>query len=84
MIPHREPATSRRDFLARAGLGFGGLALAAMMADDEARAESPEIDPLRPLAPRPPHFAREGRRAASSCSWRAGRATSTCSTPSPS
>jgi hypothetical protein len=57
MIPHREPVTSRRDFLARAGLGFGGLALAAMMADEEARAESPEFDPSRPLASRSPHFA---------------------------
>ena len=55
MAPHVEWATSRRDFLARAGLGFGGLALAAMMAE-EAGAEVPEIDPLRPLAPRPPHF----------------------------
>ena len=81
MIPHREPSTTRRDFLARAGLGFGGLALAAMLADDEARAESPTIDPLRPLG--------AGRRTSrrrptgsSSSSWRAGRATSTCSTPS--
>ncbi len=57
MIPHHEPATSRRDFLARAGLGFGGLALAAMLAEDEARAEAPSINSLKPLAPRPPHFA---------------------------
>ena len=57
MIPHHEPTTSRRDFLARAGLGFGGLALSAMLAEDEARGEAPEIDPLRPLAPRSPHFA---------------------------
>jgi len=55
MAPHVEWATSRRDFLARAGLGFGGLALAAMMAE-EAGAEVPRIDPLRPLEPRPPHF----------------------------
>jgi hypothetical protein len=57
MIPHRESTTSRRDFLARAGLGFGGLALAAMLADEEARAEIPKIDPLHPVAPRIPHFA---------------------------
>jgi len=55
MAPHVEWASSRRDFLARAGLGFGGLALAAMMAE-EAGAEVPRIDPLRPLEPRPPHF----------------------------
>jgi hypothetical protein len=62
MIPHREAVTSRRDFLARAGLGFGGLALAAMMADDEARAESPTIDPTRPLGARAPHFAAKADR----------------------
>ena len=60
MAPHVEWATSRRDFLARAGLGFGGLALAAMMAD-EAGADVPQIDPLRPLAPRPPHFGAKAR-----------------------
>jgi hypothetical protein len=46
--------TTRREFLARAGLGFGGLALAAMMAE-ESRAEVPAVDPTRPLAPRPTH-----------------------------
>jgi len=56
MVPHKVWATNRRDFLTRAGMGFGGLALSAMLAD-EARAESPAIDPLRPLAPRPPHLA---------------------------
>lgn len=59
--PHMEWVTTRRDFLARAGLGFGGLAFAAMLADEGliagARAEVPTIDPLRPLAPRAPHFA---------------------------
>ena len=55
MVPHKVWATTRRDFLTRAGLGFGGLALSAMMAD-EAKADSPEIDPLHPLAPRTPHF----------------------------
>ena len=48
--PHTVWPTTRRAFLARAGLGFGGLALAAMMAD-EAQAEVPTIDPLHPLAP---------------------------------
>ncbi len=55
MVPHKVWATTRRDFLTRAGLGFGGLALSAMLAD-EARAEGPAVDPLRPLAPRPPHL----------------------------
>ena len=62
MIPHREWTTSRRDFLARAGLGFGGLALAAMIADEEARADVPTIDPLHPVAPRVPHFASKADR----------------------
>src|SRR3954447_13932594 len=59
--PHVEWVTTRRDFLAKAGLGFGNLALSALLAGDGllpgARADAPEIDPLRPLAPRPPHFA---------------------------
>ena len=56
MVPHKVWATTRRDFLTRAGLGFGALAFSAMMAD-EARGDSPEIDPLHPLAPRVPHLA---------------------------
>ncbi len=56
MVPHKTWATTRRDFLAKAGLGFGALALSSMLAD-EARADSPEIDPLHPLAPRPTHHA---------------------------
>jgi len=49
---------SRRDFLFKTGAGFGGVALAGMMAEaaraDAARARV-VIDPNRPLAPRPPH-----------------------------
>ncbi len=37
--PHHERALSRRDWLARAGGGFGALALAGLLADDEARAD---------------------------------------------
>jgi hypothetical protein len=61
MTPHVVWPTSRRDFLRRAGLGFGGLALASMLAEEGliggsvARGEMPEVDPLRPLARRPPH-----------------------------
>src|SRR4051812_40339944 len=51
---------SRREFFLRAGHAFGGLALATMLDRDgwlaSARADVPEIDPLRPLAPRVPHF----------------------------
>jgi len=48
-MPHRvEYASSRRDFFLRAGLGFGSLALGAMLS----RGENVEYDPIRPLAPR--------------------------------
>jgi hypothetical protein len=38
-LPHVPVVTSRRDLLFRAGLGFGGLALTALLAQDEARGE---------------------------------------------
>ena len=47
---------SRRRFLAHGRTGLSSIALAAMLAED-ARPESPEIDPTRPFAPRSPHFA---------------------------
>ena len=51
--------STRREFLSKAGLGFGSLALAAMLAEEgvtkSARADVPEIDALHPLAPRVPH-----------------------------
>ena len=45
---------NRRDFLAHAGTGLSGIALAALLAD-EARANNP-------LAPRPPQFAPKAKR----------------------
>jgi hypothetical protein len=54
-LPHVSWPTSRRDFLARSGGGFGAMALGSMMHWDEARADVPEIDPLSPMAPRVPH-----------------------------
>ncbi len=51
-LPHVPVVTSRRDLLFRAGLGFGGVALSALLAEDEARAEPREaVDPLAPKAP---------------------------------
>jgi len=51
--------SSRRDFLCRAGTGFGAVAVNALL-HDAARADStaamPVIDPLNPFAPRKPHF----------------------------
>ena len=55
-IPHR------REFLARSGLGFGSLALAALLRDEAGAAPRPAIDPLRPLAERPPNFAPRAKR----------------------
>src|SRR5207247_2652035 len=51
------PATSRRDFLRRAGCGFGGLAFGYLLGLDgvPARAGNIAIDPLHPLSPRKPH-----------------------------
>ncbi len=48
--------TGRRDFLQRAGAGFGMLALNALLAD-EARAEKPRTA----LAAKPPHFAAKAK-----------------------
>jgi hypothetical protein len=47
----RHGLTSRRELLFRSGFGFGGLALASLLAQDEARAGS------NPLAARQPHAA---------------------------
>ena len=49
---------SRREFLSRAGCGFGALAFGYLLGLDGllARASNLKIDPLNPLSPRPPHF----------------------------
>src|SRR5215831_3265415 len=46
---------SRRDFLQRAGVGIGSVALASLLASD-ARADRIALDPINPLKPRQPHF----------------------------
>ncbi len=59
---------SRRDFLAHAGTGLGGIALAALLAEqgllanDDTSPLRPDIKPDSPLAPRKPHFAPKARR----------------------
>jgi hypothetical protein len=59
-FPNNLPCLPRRDFLARCGAGFGAVALTAMMRL-QARAgvspKAPVVDPLKPFAPRLPHFA---------------------------
>ena len=50
---HHAPVSSRREFLARAGAGFGSLALASLLARDAAAATSRIVNPL---AAKPPHF----------------------------
>src|SRR5712671_6862154 len=47
---------SRRDFLARSGLGFGALALGGLLRDAGLVSAAPTIDPVHPLAPRPAQF----------------------------
>ena len=50
---------TRREWLARSANGFGGLALAAMMAEDAARSDTGRL--ANPMAERPPHFPAKAR-----------------------
>ena len=52
-MPHFKPVTSRRDFLANAGSGFGAFALGSLLAADGYAAA---VKGKNPLAPKPPHF----------------------------
>ena len=52
---------NRRQFLTSSMHGFPSIALAAMFAD-ELRSESPKVDPIKPYAPRPTHFAPRAKR----------------------
>ena len=47
--PHARPTRTRREFLRDGFCGFGGLALAAMLNEEQARAGA-----VNPLAPKPP------------------------------
>jgi hypothetical protein len=44
-LPHVPVVTSRRDLLFRAGMGFGGLALAALLAEEQPAAAAPANRP---------------------------------------
>jgi hypothetical protein len=50
-LPHHARPRSRREFLARAGGGFGALALAYLLGAGNARADSAPLSPLLPKAP---------------------------------
>ena len=57
-VPHHELMTTRRDFLTRAGGGFGALALASLLQGTTLGASLSNSGPaVSPLAPRLPHFA---------------------------
>ena len=53
---HSRPTRTRREFVRDAFTGFGGLALASMLHEEQARAGSAE-----PLAPKPPHIPAKAR-----------------------
>jgi len=63
--PHHEWLRTRRDFLLRAGAGFGALALTELLqassspalAGAVSQSTRPRPGPVSPLAPKPPHFA---------------------------
>jgi hypothetical protein len=57
-LPHSRPTRTRREFVRDACCGFGGLALASILAEEQARASSGAADPL---APRPPHLPAKAR-----------------------
>src|SRR5262249_35574121 len=60
-LPHLPPATTRRDFLFRAGGGLGGIALAHLLARD-AIAEARQTTRQNPLAAKKPHFEPKAKR----------------------
>ncbi|OWK35982.1 DUF1501 domain-containing protein [Fimbriiglobus ruber] len=68
LSPTGRQLLDRRHFLAHAGTGLSGIALAALLADQRAagaeKAETwaPAIRPDAPLAPRPPHFPAKAKR----------------------
>ncbi len=58
---HIARPTSRREFLLRAGGGFGGLALAALLARDAAAGTTAGCAATNPLAPKAPHLPARAR-----------------------
>ncbi len=56
LFPHSRPTLTRREFVRDAFCGFGGLALASMLGEEQARAEM-----ATPLAPKSPHIPAKAR-----------------------
>ncbi len=54
--PHSRPTRTRREFVRDAFCGFGGLALASLLHEEQARAGAAD-----PLAPKPPHIPAKAR-----------------------
>ena len=58
-MPHFRPAVSRREFLNRAGAGFGSLALSFMLAQEaiaEGKAKGEKGKAFNPMSPKQPMF----------------------------
>jgi hypothetical protein len=53
--------SSRREFLRRAGSGFGMVALAGLLQQENLLAQAPTVNPRNPLAPRPGHFSAKAK-----------------------
>src|SRR5688572_17281024 len=53
-VPHIEVPRTRREFLLKAGGGFGALALNGLLRDDLVRA-APALSTTSPLLPKPGH-----------------------------
>jgi len=60
IVPHYEPLYTRRDFLSRAGAGFGALALTYLLERDRLLAAPSEAS-TNPLAAKPSHFAAKAK-----------------------
>jgi hypothetical protein len=57
-LPHSRPTRNRREFVRDAFCGFGGLALASILSEEQARAGSGSGNPL---APKPPHLSAKAK-----------------------
>src|SRR5215213_9771080 len=60
--PHALPTRTRREFVRDAFCGFGGLALASLLHDEQARGGAASASgPADPLAPKAPHLPARAR-----------------------